>query len=135
MISETEDSIVSISELAPKMRSIDVEFKVLEKENPREVHSKRDNNTHYVTDATVGDETGVVKMTLWDGAIERVKEGQTYILKDGYTDLFRGSLRLKIGRRSKLQESDKEIEDVNRFVNKSERNSRYGRKRHYYLGY
>ena len=134
MISDTEDSLVSISELSPKMRSIDVEFKVIDKEQPREVHSKRDNETHHVADALVGDETGVVKMTLWDGDIEEIKRGKTYLLRDGYTDLFRGSLRLKVGRRSKLEESDRNIEDINRFVNKSEVHSRYERRRHYYLG-
>jgi hypothetical protein len=48
-----------------------------------------------------------------------VKQGKTYDLKKGYTDEYRGSLRLKIGRHSELTESDCEIENVNHGTNKS----------------
>src|SRR5208337_5140273 len=53
--------------------------------------------------ALVGDETGVVYVTLWDDNIEKVNEGDTIRVENGYVTLFKGNIRLNIGKYGKLE--------------------------------
>jgi replication factor A1 len=46
----------------------------------------------------VGDETGCVYLTLWDDNIEKVNDGDTIKVGNGYVSLFRGNMRLNVGR-------------------------------------
>ena len=62
----------------------------------------RDGSPHKVCDALVGDETGVVYLTLWDDNIEKVNEGDTVRIENGYVTLFKGNIRLNIGKYGKL---------------------------------
>jgi replication factor A1 len=87
-----------ISELTPNSKAVNVIAKVVSKAEERSTTSSRDYTTHRVVDALVGDETGVVYLNLWDDNIDKVKEGDTINLKNGYINLFRGSMRLNIGR-------------------------------------
>ena len=56
----------------------------------------RDGSAHKVCDALVGDETGVVYLTLWDDNITKVNEGDTIRVENGYVTLFKGNMRLNI---------------------------------------
>jgi replication factor A1 len=121
---------VKIEELRPRMSDINVVFQVISKDKPREITSRKSGETHRIAEAKVGDETGVVIIPLWDESIKTVKRGETYVLRKGYTDEYRGNLRLKIGKYSELTESDCEIEDIKHSNNKSSSHSlqRYYRK-------
>ena len=57
-----------------------------------------DRSIDRVAEALIGDETGSIYLTLWDDNIERVEDGQILNIKDAYVNLFRGSMRLNIGR-------------------------------------
>ncbi|MDO8537551.1 MAG: single-stranded DNA-binding protein [archaeon] len=100
---------MKINELRPFQKKVDLPLKVVKVNEAREVSSKLDNSTHKVTEAVVGDDTGTVLLTLWDEAIEQVKENQVYNLENGYTSLFKNSLRLNVGRYGKLTESEDDI--------------------------
>jgi len=62
----------------------------------------RDGSAHKVCDALVGDETGVVYLTLWDDNITKVNEGDSIRVENGYVTLFKGNIRLNIGKYGKL---------------------------------
>ena len=64
-----------VSDLRPKLREVNLKFKVVEKSEPREVTSQKDGSTHKVAEAVIGDETGNIKMTLWDDQIDMLEEG------------------------------------------------------------
>jgi replication factor A1 len=130
---QNETSEVSIVDLEPRMYNLDVTFKVIGIDEPKEVTSRRSGESHTVADATIGDESGIIIMPLWDNMIEEIKSGKTYDLKNGKTGLFRGHLRLKIARESEISEAEKEIEAVNYEVDKSEKE--YRRRRPRYGGY
>lgn len=104
---------MKINELRPFQKKVDLPLKVVKIMEVREVSSKLDNSTHKVTEALVGDDTGSVLLTLWDEAIEQVKENQSYNLENGYTSLFKNTLRLNVGRYGKLTESEEDIGTVN----------------------
>ena len=42
-------------------------------------------------------------MTLWDDNIEKVNEGDTIRVENGYVTLFKGNIRLNIGKYGKLE--------------------------------
>jgi replication factor A1 len=104
---------VKVENLDPESRQVNVTVKVVTKGEARETVSRRDGSTHKVVDALVGDETGAVYLTLWDDNIEKVNEGDTIIVKNGYVTLFRGSMRLNIGRYGSLETGAPPIENVN----------------------
>jgi replication factor A1 len=63
----------------------------------------RDGSPHRVCDALVGDETGSIYLTLWDDNIEKVNENDTLRVENGYVTLFKGNMRLNIGKYGKLE--------------------------------
>jgi replication factor A1 len=126
---------VKVAELETRMSNIDISFKVLEKGDVREVSSRRDGSINRVASAIVGDETGIVTLPLWNDMIEVFEAGKTYALKNAYTGLFRGNLRLKIGRDSEINEREEEITDVKMDNDLSEADHGRPRRRHYYQGY
>ncbi|MBD3405297.1 MAG: single-stranded DNA-binding protein [Candidatus Lokiarchaeota archaeon] len=103
---------VKVAELKPQMKNLTITFKLVELGEEREVSSRRDGETHRVLDAIVGDSTGTVAVPLWDDSIDSVEVGETYLLKNGYTGLFKGNLRLNIGRYGELSSSDDTIDEV-----------------------
>ena len=112
MNSSVESNIVKIEELRPGMSDVNIIFQVISKDKPFEITSRQSGEIHRIVEAKVGDETGTVIIPLWDESIQMVKRGVTYSLRKGYTDEYRGSLRLKIGRYSELAESDCEIGEI-----------------------
>jgi replication factor A1 len=118
-----------VGNLNPGSRSLNLTVKVVSKNPVREVVSRRDGSTHRVTEALVGDETGSVLLTLWDDSIESVSEGDVVDINNGYIRLFRGSMRLNIGRFGSLEASEEEIENVNTENNMSDR--QYEQERRY----
>lgn len=112
--------VKKIEELNPASRGVDLLVKVLELNPSREV-STRDGSSHSVAEALVGDETGCVLLSLWDNDIQRVKVGQTISIKNGYVSLFRGSIRLNVGRYGTMELATEDIPQVNTDNNISNR--------------
>ena len=92
-----------IGELNPSSRAVNVLAKVVSKSEVRNIASGKDGEPHKVSDALVGDETGCIYLTLWDDNIEKVNDGDTISIKNGYINLFRGNMRLNIGRYGTLE--------------------------------
>jgi len=112
--------MAKISELKPFMKKVDIEGKVIGKNEIREVTSKLDNSSHKVTEVLIGDDSGCVLLTLWDEAIDKVEEGKSYKVVNGYTSTFKNSLRLNVGRYGELSDGG-EIAEVNSENNISEK--------------
>ena len=104
---------VKVDSLNPQSRQLNLTVKVVKKGEPRETVSRSDGSSHKVVDALVGDETGAIYMTLWDDNIEKVKDGDIIDVKNGYVSLFKGSMRLNIGRFGSFEASQAAIAEVN----------------------
>jgi replication factor A1 len=87
-----------VGELTPASRAVNVIAKVVSKSEIRNIAAGRDGAPHTVCDALVGDETGSIYLTLWDDNIEKVNPEDTVKVGNGYVSLFRGNMRLNIGR-------------------------------------
>jgi replication factor A1 len=92
-----------VGELTPQSRAVNVTAKVVSKSEIRDIPMGRDGSAHKVCDALVGDETGSVYLTLWDDNIEKVNDGDTVRVENGYVTLFKGNMRLNIGKYGKLE--------------------------------
>jgi replication factor A1 len=131
--SEVEASI-KVSDLKPFSRRVNLVAKVSSKGEEREVVSRADGSQHRVSDILVGDETGCVFLTLWDDNIDKVEEGNDLAIKNGYVTLFRGSMRLNIGRYGSFELVDEGPSEINTENNLSEKEFEQQRFRSSYRG-
>ncbi|MCL2643175.1 MAG: OB-fold nucleic acid binding domain-containing protein [Candidatus Bathyarchaeota archaeon] len=91
-----------VGELTPQSRAVNITAKVVSKTEIREIPMGRDGSPHKVSDALIGDETGTVYLTLWDDNIEKINDGDSVRVENGYVTLFKGNIRLNIGKYGKL---------------------------------
>jgi len=132
----SEESSMKIEELTPRSREINIIVKTVSKSEVRNITSGRDYSIHRVADALVGDGTGCLYLTLWDDNVDKINEGDTISIKNGYVNLFRGSMRLNIGRYGSFEPVEespiKEVNTENNLSNKQyERERRYDRRESY----
>ena len=128
----SNEEFVKVESLAPRSREVNVILRVVSKSETRTVSQ----GEHRVVDASVGDETGSIILTLWDDSISKIEEGNTAKITNGYVNLFRGNMRLNIGRYGNLEVLEESpIEEVNTENNLSEKRyeqeRRYDRRRDY----
>jgi len=126
--SESEE-LVKVEKLTPNSKAVNTIVKVVSKGEVRNV-TGRDYSVRRVADALVGDETGCVYMTLWDDNIDKISEEATIRVTNGYVNLFRGNMRLNIGKYGSFQLLEESpITEVNTENNLS--NKRYEQERRY----
>ena len=90
------------SDIRPDMRRIDIELKVVEVEEPR-TYIRKDGREGRVTTAVAEDDTGKIKISLWDADIDRVKVGDKIKITNGYARLFRNEVHVSAGIYGKLE--------------------------------
>lgn len=115
------DERVKVGSLKPGLRNLNITVKIVNVGASRTIVPRRGGREHVVAEALVGDETGSVILTLWDDQIGRFKVGDTIKIENGYTTVFKGSLRLNTGKSGRMQKAEDEIGEVNTRNNLSER--------------
>ena len=93
---------MKIKDLRNGMKNVDLEAKVTEKSEAREVLSRFKDEAYKVATAIIADETGTIKLTLWNEQINQVNVNNTVKIENGYVTSFRGENQLNIGRYGKL---------------------------------
>jgi replication factor A1 len=94
--------LVAIKDLHDGMKRVDVEAKIVEKGDPREVRSRFKDETYKIVDAVVADETGSIKLTLWNEQIDMVNVGDNIKIENGYVTSFKSEMQLNVGKFGKL---------------------------------
>jgi len=126
--SESEE-LVKVETLTPNSRGVNTIVKVVSKGEVRSV-TGRDYSVRRVADALVGDETACIYMTLWDDKIDAINEEATLRITNGYINLFRGNMRLNIGKYGSYEVlEDSPITEVNTENNLSDK--RYEQERRF----
>jgi replication factor A1 len=129
--SESEE-LVKVETLTPNSRGVNTIVKVVSKGEVRSV-TGRDYSVRRVADALVGDETACIYMTLWDDKIDAINEEATLNITNGYINLFRGNMRLNIGKYGSYElVEDSPITEVNTENNLSDK--RYEQERRFNRG-
>ncbi|MGA2238561.1 MAG: OB-fold nucleic acid binding domain-containing protein [Candidatus Bathyarchaeia archaeon] len=92
---------MKVIELKPGMRKVDVEGRIVEKGEPRQVQT-RFGETSTVADAVLTDDSGSIKMSLWNEQIDSFKVNDEVRVENGYITSFRGEAQLNVGRYGRL---------------------------------
>ncbi len=92
---------MKVSELKPGMRRVDLAGKILEISAPREVTTRAGEQSRVAT-AVLSDDSGSVKLTLWNEQIDQVATNDQVIIENGYVTSFRGETQLNVGRYGRL---------------------------------
>ena len=89
---------MKINELRDGMKRITIQAKVTEKSDQREVTSRFKDQTYKVATALITDETGTIKLTLWNEQIDQVKVNDVVNIQNGYVTSFKGEIQLNVGK-------------------------------------
>jgi len=93
---------LKIRDLRNGVKNVSIEGKVTEKSETREVLSRFKDETHKVATAIITDDTGSIKLTLWNEQINQVNVNNTVKVEKGYVTSFKGEIQLNVGRYGKL---------------------------------
>ncbi|MGI0082710.1 MAG: OB-fold nucleic acid binding domain-containing protein [Nitrosopumilaceae archaeon] len=94
--------MTNISQLRSGMTRLDtVEGTIESVGEPRTVNL-RSGGQAQVADAILKDDTGQIKLTLWDAQIKMVKPGSKVTIENGYINNFKGENSLNVGKYGKL---------------------------------
>ena len=94
--------MTDIKDLQDGQKRVSIEAKVVEKSEVREVKSRFKDETYRIVDAVVADETGSIKLTLWNDQINMVNIGDNIKIENGYITSFKGEIQLNVGKFGKL---------------------------------
>lgn len=124
-----EENIIKIKDLAPNRRRLNIKVRVLEIGEKKDIVSRRTGDMHRIVETLVGDDTGVVKLTLWDDKVNSLEAGKSYLIKNTNTTVYQGTLRLNAGKYSEIEELNEEIDEgsIDTSNNVSEKEIQYTR--------
>lgn len=92
---------MKIGEIKIGMSNIILEAKVIDISEIREVMTRFGRRN--VADALLEDDTGQIKMSLWQDQIDRVKVGDKVSVAGAFVTEFRGNLQLNVPRSGKIE--------------------------------
>jgi replication factor A1 len=90
-----------IENLRPGMKKINLEAKVLQIEEPRMVHTQFGSNA-LLANAFVEDETGKIRLCLWDQQVHAVSVGDFIQITNASVSTFKGEKQLRLGKTGTL---------------------------------
>lgn len=99
----------AIQDLRAGMSNVKVEAKVLEVTKPKLVVT-RYGNSALLAKAVIADETGKIKLCLWNEQIDAVSAGDTIQIENARVSMFSGERQLNLGKKGTLSN----IEDLER---------------------
>lgn len=91
----------------PGMKNLDLELKVVDKEEPYSFES--DKGEGRVVTAICEDDSGKIKVSLWDDEIDRVEVGDKIKIESGYSRLFKDEVYVSAGRYGELKVLDESM--------------------------
>lgn len=90
-------SSVLVQDLRHGMKKVNLEAKVLETPMPSTVQTRYGNSAK-VTNAWIADETGKIKLCLWNEQVDFVNVGDTVQTKNASVSTFKGERQLRLGK-------------------------------------
>jgi replication factor A1 len=96
-----QSSVVAIRDLRSGMTQVSLKAKVLEVPKPNLVYT-RYGNYATVANALIADETGTIRLCLWNEQIRCVSAGDTIQIENARASMFKGQRQLNIGKKGLL---------------------------------
>ncbi|MCW4008124.1 MAG: hypothetical protein NWF09_05495 [Candidatus Bathyarchaeota archaeon] len=91
----------SIKDLRAGMSHVNLKAKILEVAEPMRVVTRYGNNAT-VAKVLIGDETGTIKLCLWNGQITAVSVGDFVQIENAQAAMFRGERFLSLGKKGTM---------------------------------
>jgi len=91
---------MKVKDLKARMEVPEIELEITSVGEERSFSSPK--GTGKVANAAAKDDTGEVKVSLWNEQIEQVKEGDKIKIENGWTSEYKGELQLSAGRKGTL---------------------------------
>jgi len=102
MITKIKTKMTLINEIQPRQGKIDVEeASIIEKDKPREF--EKFGKTGRVCNAVLKDNSGEIKLTLWNDEVDLVDVGDKVKITNGYCGEYQGEKQLTAGKFGKLE--------------------------------
>ena len=92
---------MQVKDLKPRQGNVDIILDVVDVGTLREF--EKFGKAGKVATAIAKDETGDIKLTLWNEDIEKVKAGDKVHLTNGYVSEWQGEMQLTTGRLGKIE--------------------------------
>jgi len=92
---------MKINELQVKQGKVELQAKVTDKGEAREF--QKFGKSGRVCNATLTDDTGDIKLTLWNDQIDTIEVGDTVKIEGGYVGEYQGEKQLTSGKFGKLE--------------------------------
>jgi replication factor A1 len=86
-----------IQDMQHGMKKVNLEAKVIETSEPQLVHTQYGNMAK-VTNAWIADETGKIKLCLWNGQADSITVGDTIQIKNASVATYKGERQLRLGK-------------------------------------
>lgn len=96
---------MKISEIQRGMSNVSIEGKIVDVSEVREVNTRYGRRS--VADAIVEDDSGQIKISLWENQINSIRVGDKVSVSGAYVTEFRDVLQLNIPRSGKLEVLEK----------------------------
>ena len=100
-IENSEAIDMRIKDVDVRAKWVNLKARVVEKSNTKRVYS-RFGTSHSLSTARISDNTGSMKLQLWNAQIDMVSVGDTVQIEKGRVRTFRGELQVSIGKNGKL---------------------------------
>ena len=97
---------MAIADLQARQGKVDIVVEVVSMDETREFN--KFGKTGRVCNATVKDESGQIKLTLWNEDIDKVKPGMKLHIENGYVNEWQGEMQLTTGKFGKLEVVEEE---------------------------
>ena len=94
-----------IKDLRSGMQHITLKARILEVEEPKSVVTRHGNSAR-VAKALLADETGTIKICLWNGQIASALAGDTVQIENAQVTSFRGEKLVNLGRKGTLSNTE-----------------------------
>jgi len=92
---------MSVKDLQARQGNVDLVLEIIEKGDVREF--EKFGKQGRVCNAVAKDDTGQIKLTLWNEQIDQVNVGDKVHLTNGYVGEYQGELQLSTGKFGKLE--------------------------------
>ncbi len=90
-----------VQDMRHGMKKVNLEAKVLETPAPSTVQTRYGNSAK-VTNAWIADETGKIKLCLWNEQVDIVNVGDTIQIKNASVSTFKGERQLRLGKKGTI---------------------------------
>ena len=97
---------MKISDIKPNQGKISIEAVIVEMDSPRDINSAA--GPLRVANAAIQDDSGKMKLTLWNAEIDKVKVGDKIRITNGFAKEYRDEIQLSAGKFGKLEVTGQE---------------------------